>query len=70
MGVKSDKWIRTMAREFGMITPFEEKQVRKGIIQLPFILTTFLSSKFLGSTTVELILVNTINSSLTLISYP
>ena len=32
MGVKSDKWIRTMAKEFGMITPFEEKQVRSGII--------------------------------------
>jgi len=32
MGVKSDKWIRCMAKEFGMITPFEEKQVRKGII--------------------------------------
>jgi dCTP deaminase len=32
MGVKSDKWIRCMAKNFKMIEPFEEKQVRKGII--------------------------------------
>jgi dCTP deaminase len=32
MGVKSDIWIRNMAKNFGMITPFEEKQVRSGII--------------------------------------
>lgn len=31
MGVKSDNWIRRMAMEHGMIEPFEEKQVRKGI---------------------------------------
>ena len=31
-GIKSDKWIRRMARETGMIEPFEEKQVRKGRI--------------------------------------
>ena len=30
--VKSDKWIRRMARENKMIEPFEEKQVRKGVI--------------------------------------
>ena len=30
--VKSDTWIRTMAREHKMIEPFEEKQVRKGVI--------------------------------------
>jgi len=30
--VKSDKWIRKMAREHRMIEPFEEKQVRKGVI--------------------------------------
>ena len=28
MGVKSDKWIRKMAQEAGMIEPFEEDQVR------------------------------------------
>ena len=31
-GIKSDKWIRRMAREMGMIEPFEEKQVRQGRI--------------------------------------
>jgi dCTP deaminase len=30
--VKSDKWIRKMALEHRMIEPFEEKQVRKGVI--------------------------------------
>jgi dCTP deaminase len=30
--VKSDTWIRKMAREHKMIEPFEEKQVRKGVI--------------------------------------
>ena len=28
MSVQSDKWIRKMAKEFSMISPFEEKQVR------------------------------------------
>ena len=28
MSVLSDKWIRKMSNEKGMITPFEEKQVR------------------------------------------
>jgi len=32
MSVKSDKWIRRMAREHRMIEPFEEKQVREGVI--------------------------------------
>jgi dCTP deaminase len=32
MAVKSDKWIRRMAREHGMIEPFSEKQVREGVI--------------------------------------
>ncbi len=31
MAIKSDKWIRRMALEQGMIEPFEEKQVRHGI---------------------------------------
>lgn len=31
MGVKSDRWIRTMALERRMIEPFEERQVRTGI---------------------------------------
>ncbi len=30
--VKSDGWITRMAREEGMITPFEEAQVREGVI--------------------------------------
>jgi dCTP deaminase len=32
MSVKSDKWIRRMAREHGMIEPFEDRQVREGVI--------------------------------------
>ena len=30
MSIKSDKWIRRMAREHGMIDPFEPGQVREG----------------------------------------
>ncbi len=32
MAVKSDKWIRQMATEHGMIEPFSETQVRDGVI--------------------------------------
>jgi dCTP deaminase len=32
MSIKSDRWIRQMALEHGMIEPFEEKQVREGVI--------------------------------------
>ena len=32
MSVKSDKWIRRMALEHGMISPFSEKQVAEGLI--------------------------------------
>ena len=32
MSVKSDRWIRRMAKEQRMIEPFEEKQVRDGVI--------------------------------------
>ena len=32
MSVKSDKWIRRMALEHGMIEPFTETQVRSGVI--------------------------------------
>ena len=32
MGVKSDRWIRRMAREHRMIEPFAEDQVREGVI--------------------------------------
>jgi len=32
VAVKSDKWIRKMATEHGMIEPFSEKQVREGVI--------------------------------------
>src|SRR5437868_8289937 len=31
-GIKSDRWIRRMALEHEMITPFSEKQVREGVI--------------------------------------
>ncbi len=32
MTIKSDRWITRMAREHGMIEPFEERQVRQGVI--------------------------------------
>ncbi|MGE3844868.1 MAG: dCTP deaminase [Vicinamibacterales bacterium] len=32
MTIKSDRWIKRMAREHGMIEPFEERQVRQGVI--------------------------------------
>ena len=32
MAIKSDGWIRRMALERGMIEPFEDRQVREGVI--------------------------------------
>jgi dCTP deaminase len=32
MAVKNDRWIARMAREVGMIEPFEDRQVRQGVI--------------------------------------
>ncbi len=32
MGLKNDAWIRRMALEHGMIEPFEDRQVRQGVI--------------------------------------
>src|ERR687885_947212 len=32
MPIKSDRWIRRMALEHAMIEPFEDRQVRKGVI--------------------------------------
>ncbi len=32
MSIKSDKWIKRMATEHQMIVPFEERQIRKGVI--------------------------------------
>ncbi|MBI5366718.1 MAG: dCTP deaminase [Planctomycetes bacterium] len=32
MSIKSDQWICRMAREHGMIRPFEDRQLRKGVI--------------------------------------
>lgn len=32
MGLKSDAWIRRMARERGMIDPFEDRQISDGVI--------------------------------------
>ena len=32
MSIKSDRWIRQMAREHRMIDPFEDRQVREGVI--------------------------------------
>ena len=31
-GIKSDRWIRQMALEHGMIEPFEDRQVRQGVV--------------------------------------
>jgi dCTP deaminase len=32
MPIKSDKWIRRMAKEHGMIVPFSEGQIKKGVV--------------------------------------
>jgi len=32
MGLKPDRWIRKMAKEFAMIEPFSDSQVRNGVI--------------------------------------
>jgi dCTP deaminase len=32
MSIRPDHWIRRMCREHGMIEPYEEKQVRQGVI--------------------------------------
>jgi dCTP deaminase len=32
MAIKSDRWIRRMAHEHGMIEPFEDRQVRQGVV--------------------------------------
>ena len=32
MSIMSDRWITQMAREHGMIDPYEDRQVRKGVI--------------------------------------
>ena len=32
MSIKNDRWIRTMSKEHAMIEPFEEKQVKEGVI--------------------------------------
>jgi dCTP deaminase len=32
MSIKSDRWIRQMALEHGMIEPFEDRQVRAGVV--------------------------------------
>jgi dCTP deaminase len=32
MAIKSDRWIRRMARQHGMIEPYEESQVREGVV--------------------------------------
>ncbi len=32
MSIKSDRWIKRMALEYGMIEPFEDRQVRTGVV--------------------------------------
>jgi dCTP deaminase len=32
MAIKSDRWIRRMAQEYDMINPFNDRQVREGVI--------------------------------------
>ena len=34
MAIKSDRWIRKMAREYGMIDPFNDRQMREGVISI------------------------------------
>ena len=34
MAIKSDRWIRRMAQEHGMINPFNGRQVCEGVISL------------------------------------
>ena len=36
MSIKSDKWIRRMSEEFGMIAPFEPNQIKEANGQRPF----------------------------------
>ncbi len=36
MSIKSDKWIRRMAQEHGMIEPFVERQVRTEALSVLF----------------------------------
>jgi dCTP deaminase len=36
MSIKSDRWIRMMCREHKMIEPFEEKQVREGVVSMAY----------------------------------
>ena len=32
MSIKSDTWIKKMALDYGMIQPFEDRQVREGVV--------------------------------------
>ena len=32
MSIQNDRWITQMAKEHGMIEPFEDRQVRQGVI--------------------------------------
>jgi dCTP deaminase len=32
MAIKADRWIKKMALEHGMIEPFEDRQVRLGVV--------------------------------------
>ena len=32
MSIKADRWIKRMSLEHGMIEPFEERQVRQGVV--------------------------------------
>ena len=74
MSIKSDKWIRRMAEQHGMIDPFEPGQVREidGRKIVSYGTSSYgydircsneFGSKALGSTMVELMLVNSLNSS-------
>src|SRR5258705_305849 len=45
MSVKPDRWIRKMALEHKMIEPFEDRQVREGVVTLEISNTTPLPAK-------------------------
>ena len=58
MTVLSDKWIKKIAKQKGMIRPFVDKQVRKGKFLLDYLLTDMMrefqmSLKFLPTLILE-----------------
>ena len=55
MTVLSDKWIKKIVKQKGMIKPFVDKQVRKGKFPLDYLLTD-MTQEFLTSSKFSLML--------------